>query len=239
MKVEVDIIDEVRPALEKLKGTVRADRVSMVAARGAAIMLRAFFQTLENTRPNKQGFPRQHFWAQVRRGVQTPKLMGQSAVVSINHVGLGQRYYGGEIKPKNGSKFLTIPWRSEAYGKRAREFTDLVFAIVEGIGPALVKKVEYKEKFNKKWKGDGQLKMAKGGTGKAFRETAKEGMITVEKTGGEVFYLLRRSVNQRPDPSVMPTKEEFGQVILKSVSDMLNRLLARQKGASQASTSPV
>ena len=213
MKVEVDIIDEVRPALEKLKGTVRADRVSMVAARGAAIMLRAFFQNLENTRPNKDGFPRQHFWAQVRRGVQTPKVMGQSAVVSINHVGLGQRYYGGEIKPKNGSKFLTIPWRSEAYGKRAREFTNLVFRIVEGIGPALVIGTGGTKRESVNKKGDKKTVGVKGG---------QEGLV---------MYLLRRKVVQRPDPSVMPTKEEFGQVILKSVTDFLNRLLARQNAS--------
>src|ERR1700726_2760847 len=65
------------------------------------------------------GADRTGFYEEAADKVQTPQIEGENAVsVSVDHEGLAQRFYGGDI---SGKPFLTIPARSEAYGHRARE----------------------------------------------------------------------------------------------------------------------
>jgi hypothetical protein len=111
-----------------------------VMGRGVANTLRKHFSKLDRQRPNRLGGTRTHFYGQVRRSVQQPVLLGGDGVkVSIPHVGIAQRYFGGKIEPVNVD-WLTIPARSEAYGKRAREFNDLDFVLFRPDLAALVQR---------------------------------------------------------------------------------------------------
>ncbi|MBI5768760.1 MAG: hypothetical protein HZA93_13260 [Verrucomicrobia bacterium] len=113
------------PPLLRLSNGVQRPDIRRVMGRAIAGALRRYFTKLDRERPNQLGGTRTHFWGQVRRSVQQPELVGGDGVkVAINHVGIAQRYFGGDIEASPGKK-LTIPVNPEAYGHRAREFTDL------------------------------------------------------------------------------------------------------------------
>lgn len=76
-----------------------------------------------DAKPNKMGAPKTHYWRQAGDSVGTLTRAGE-AEVQIKHLGVRQQWKGGVITPKN-SKFLTIPLRAAARGKRAAEFGDL------------------------------------------------------------------------------------------------------------------
>lgn len=96
-----------------------------VGGRAVATHLRKHFSRLDAERPNQLGGPRSHFYGQARNSVQNPEDTGTNeATVSINHVGIAQRYFGGTITAKNAGA-LTIPIHPAAHGQRARAFGKL------------------------------------------------------------------------------------------------------------------
>jgi len=113
------------PPLLRLADGVKRPEVRRVMGRGVATRLRKHFSELDSKRANRLGGKRTHFYGEVRKSVQNPLVEAPDGVmVAINHVGIAQRYFGGVIEAKPGSK-LTIPVHPEAHGKRAREFNDL------------------------------------------------------------------------------------------------------------------
>ncbi|WP_221029902.1 hypothetical protein [Actomonas aquatica] len=123
------------PPLLRLSDRIKRPEVRRVMGRAIATSLRKHFSKLDRERPNKLGGRRTHFWGQVRRSVQQPALIADEGVmISINHVGIAQRYFGGIIQARPGGK-LTIPVHPEAHGRRAREFdlTPIFFADGSGI----------------------------------------------------------------------------------------------------------
>ncbi len=71
--------------------------------------------------PNEKGWPTTAFWLRAARSIRLVEDSDGSISISINKVGVAQRYYGGPIKAKN-TKALTIPVCAEAYGKTAADF---------------------------------------------------------------------------------------------------------------------
>lgn len=115
------------PPLLRLSEGVKRPDIRKVMGRAIATLLRKHFTQLDGERANKLGGRRTHFYGQVRRSVQQPQLVaGDGVAVAINHVGIAQRYFGGDIVPKV-AKWLTLPIHPDAYGFRAREFSDLFF----------------------------------------------------------------------------------------------------------------
>jgi hypothetical protein len=137
--IVANIADRASPSFQRLAAAVQRPDVRKVMGRAIVGTLRKHFTRLDAERPNKLGGARTHFYGQVRRSVQQPELAGGDGVkVSINHVGIAQRYFGGEIVPK-AAKWLTLPVHPEAYGHRAREFSDLDFVPLEGRRAMLVR----------------------------------------------------------------------------------------------------
>ncbi len=113
------------PAIFNLARGLRRPDVLMVMGGAVATELRKHFTELDKSDPNKLGGKRTHFWGKARRSVQPPELVsGDIAKVSITAIGVAQRYYGGDITPRE-AKAITIPVNPAAYGHRAREFDDL------------------------------------------------------------------------------------------------------------------
>lgn len=94
-----------------------------VLGREARNRLVGHFRGNDRTGVNKLGGRRQHFWMQVARSVQSPRvhLDGLAVTVSINHPSIAQKVHGGTIVPKRVSA-LTVPVTAEAYGRFARVF---------------------------------------------------------------------------------------------------------------------
>ena len=164
--------------------------VNPVIGRAGVNLLRDHFRNLESSRPNRLGGPRTHFYNQAARSTHFVTLP-DSVALSVNQVGIRQRFQGGEIRPRN-SKYLTIPAIAEAYGKRAREFNNLRFVMLKN-GPALVEAEATQISIGKK------------------------GVKNKGSVGGRVLYWLRRKVTQKADPSVLPSPEAIRATALGAV----------------------
>ena len=218
--IGLTINNQTAPALKELSRGLAPNTVALVGGRALANRIRARFNELEQTRPNKQGWPRQHFWSQVRRSVQNPVPIGDGQVrVSVNHVGAALRFFGGIVRPVR-AKLLTVPAAAEAYGKRAREFSDLRI----GFAPdeeghqrlALVRTRATQVSFGRKRK-DGTRKVKQG-----------------EEVGGEAVFWLNRKATFNPDPSVLPTQQQLQEEAAGALTRYRDRLIARQNGGGPA-----
>lgn len=98
-----------------------------LAVRGS-LLVRANFAKKES-QPNKEGWPKAHFYAQASRSTFYD-ASDTFARVTIAKLGIRQRLYGGTIKPTKGT-YLTIPADARGYNHRAREFSDLVFGYAD------------------------------------------------------------------------------------------------------------
>jgi hypothetical protein len=216
MSISVEIKDNATPAVEALGQELDTTRLN--PALGAAVT--ALFQRhLIRNPSNAQGWPSTNFWAQAARATNYQALP-EGVVVSVNKIGVRQRYQGGPIDPVNAS-FLTIPAQPEAYGKSAREFFDLVpvfFKKNDGGGRsfgALVVAQQSKLSLGKKRK-DGTRKMS------------------LEETGGAVMFWLVKHVEQQGDKSVIPDDDEIGRTVASTVGSAVARALRRNSTEGNA-----
>jgi hypothetical protein len=114
---------------------------------------------------------------------------------------VAQRRWGGKITPVN-SNWLTLPARAEAYGKRAREFSFLRFAVFhQADGGAPVFALVDTARTDLRGKGGKRKSIA----------------------GGKVYFWLRKSVNQKADESILPKDEEIMRVAKDSIGAFLMR----------------
>jgi len=218
MRLTLKVRENLTATTAALIAELRGPGTVTAAAVGVANETRDWFAGLEQTRPNKMGFPRSHFWSDVRGSVQNPQLSGdQAATVAITHVGIRQRLEGGKIVPLKG-EYLTIPANAQAYSHLAREFHNLHFGFAEnrygGLSPALIENTSQEFTVGRK---------KKDGT-----RTVKPG----RERGGEVFFWLVRQVYQPADPSVLPPEERLVGAVEKAVGGYARNLIARAKGAA-------
>lgn len=140
---------------------------------------------LDIARPNALGGRRTHFYESA--GKNTSYATHDNGVtISVNQTGIAQRYFGGTIEPGPGKKYLTIPARAEAHGRRAGEFDNLEFLFGRHGPYALAERQATAIKFRK-----------------------RKGETTVaasEERGSGIFYWLVKSVSQDPDSSVLPSE---------------------------------
>lgn len=201
MAYSLTITVRTSPQIDKFK-PINMAAVAKVGGRAGANKLREYFFSLDKSRANQLGGARTHFYSQVARSVQQPQLSDDGAKISINHIGAAQRYFGGVIEAKN-SKYLTIPARKEAYGKRAREFNDLEVLWGKRGPIALVQRQ--------------QTQITKGQRGKKD---------THQKVGSLVLFWLVRRVVQKADPTVLPPEDELEDAVAQGIRDYLGTLTA-------------
>lgn len=205
----------------RLLAALAPARLNPVIGRAGTNATVAHLRRLNSERPNALGGRRTNYYAGAARGTSFDVVSDTEVVISIAQIGIRQRVYGGIIRPRT-AKFLTVPAIAEAHGKRAREFGDLKFAIIPRKGPALVRVKRL---------------AAKVATGKRQgRGAISAGVSSVPTSDGgsevEVVFWLRRSVTQKPDPSVLPSTETLGAAIKPAVESHVARALRR--GASPA-----
>lgn len=124
--IRIDVRDRATPVVKAVDRALRPALVNPIIGRSATNTIREHLFGLNSTRPNQLGGRRTQFYAQAARSTQF-QVEGDFVIVSINQVGIAQRFFGGIIRPKN-SKYLAIPVHPSAHGKRPREFDlELVF----------------------------------------------------------------------------------------------------------------
>mgnify|MGYP001571675777 CR=1 FL=1 len=178
------------------------------AGDGVAVLLRKHFIGLEKTRPNRLGGARTHFYGKVQASVQQPVVSGNAADVSIDRVGIAQRYFGGPIEAGHGissktgkpTEFLTVPARAETHGKTAKAFPHLEFRPTRR-GGMLVEML------------------------RTVSRITRAGRRRVSIVGGLVMFWLVRRLVQKPDPTVLPTDADLLQAAETSAAGWLQRRL--------------
>ena len=171
-----------------------AEQVS--AAVGAA-EVNLFQNHLAKNPPNKNHWPTTNFWQRAAQTV-TSEATDNGVAINVNQVGVAQRYYGGDIYPRD-HLFLTIPARSAAYGRTAGDFSNLTVTYGRNGAFALVESLP------------GKISAGKKGAQAAEADDAG---------GGALFWLVR-SVRQDPDPTVLPNESEIAQAAKAAIASLL------------------
>jgi len=202
MRIDIDI-EGVDKELQSLSRDLKGTRLSHTIGGSARIKIADHLVGSDAERPNKMGGPRSHFFADAARSTQY-FIQADGVYVAIFKTGIRQRFFGGTIRPVK-SKYLTIPARAEAYGRRAREFDDLevlygrrgAYALAQRAGTS-ISFVKDKRKSRK-----GQMRVKRGA-----------------QRGG-VFFWLVKSVTQTADPSILPTEQQIKEHVVADITKML------------------
>ena len=70
-----------------------------------------------DSEPNKRGWPKQHFWARIRRVTALSSISEDGATVTVSDPAFGARVHGATIRPKQ-ARALAIPLVPQAAGVR-------------------------------------------------------------------------------------------------------------------------
>jgi hypothetical protein len=194
------------PELQSMRVAITPHRMAAELGPRATRLVQRNFLKKERA-GNAKGWPSQHFYARAAEATNWQEGFG-FVLISVNQIGIRLRLQGGVVKPVNAGA-LTIPAVPEAYGKRAREFNNLRFGFALNpetgkMMPALVEAEATHIKIGKQKK-DGS-------------RTIKRGE---EATGKKAIYWLLASTSHDPDPTVMPTDEEFQRVMDESIETVL------------------
>src|SRR4051794_23815233 len=111
LTIQADELDALFTLAEQLSG---ASASSQLLGRVGEVLqetVRGHFEKLAGDTAHHKtsealGADRSGFYADAANKVQAPQIEGQGVSVSVDHQGLAQRYYGGDIV---GNPFLTIP----------------------------------------------------------------------------------------------------------------------------------
>lgn len=100
--------------LKAAAGRVRDHaRTTKIGANAVGNKMKSHFRQL-NQKPNKNGWKKSDFWAQIRDSVQILAESG-AAVVQINDPRFNLKFFGGTVTPKT-AKLLAIPLQPEFAG---------------------------------------------------------------------------------------------------------------------------
>jgi len=235
-------IDRMKFTDEELTGVLK------VGARGVSEYLRKFYRKKSQNEPNKLNPARRtHFWNRIGNTVNNgnPNSANKAepivekpgqVVVTIASPLLHHKIKGGTIKAKN-VKYLTIPLAPEAYDRRARRFPDL-FVIKSKKGNLLLVKPDKssgsvpRKKFNAKK----EAKRKQPKTERPKRENKPLGLKVPERetpttqaeSGFTPYYLLKKSVTQKPWPKSIPTEKQITDVFIKESAFGIRRVKERR-----------
>jgi len=236
-------IDRMKFSDEELTGVLK------VGARGVSQYLRKFYREKNGREKNKLGGKRTNFWNKVGNTVNNgnPNHSNKAepivespgrVVVTIASPILPHKIKGGTIRPvRAGVKYLTIPLVAEAYDKRARRFPDL-FVIKSKKGNLLLVKPDKssgsvpRQKFSAKKEAKRQLP----NTERPKRENKTLGLKVPERetptmqeeSGFTPYFLLKKSVTQKPWPNSIPTEQQIRDVFIKESDYGIQRVKERR-----------
>lgn len=208
--IPIDVKETGSKVFHAIGQALQPAKIGPIIGRSATNTIRTHLFGVNNSRPNKLGGRRTNYYGQAARSTQF-QMQGDTVVVSINQIGIAQRYFGGTIKPKT-AKFLAIPVHPAAHGKRPREF-DLEVVFGEGGRP---------------------IALATKKTSDVRLRQTKRGKVTRSNVTrfGEIMFRLVKSVTQQPDPTVLPYDEQIEAGIDRDVGSYLDRTTQRAGGTT-------
>lgn len=217
IKVQSDALSDLETAVEELGGAVTGNDVMMIMGRAAQQVIKDHFEKLAGDAVHHKtaeslGAERTGLYEEAARGTEAPQLESGGVSVSVHQVAIAQRLFGGTVEPVN-AKFLTIPARSESYGKRAGEFDNLVPILFPSGAGALVQR---------------EATVLRGGRSRGEKRVAGIGEHRKgEEMGGLIYFWLVKQVTQSPDPSVLPGDEEILDPVMAAAAAFIDSVVTR------------
>lgn len=203
MSLEITIVDKATKEIDKLF-RLNSAQGYRIAGIGVMETVKSYLAKRDEL-PQSRGWRKQHFNSKAARKTFL-KSNSSGATVHISLVGF-KTYALGEpkvIRPVN-VKFLTIPARSDAYGRRAREFSGLqVLRVVNERGVPQLALVHVAEDVT-----------APSKTGKRVKRYKSE--------IGDVYYWLARSVKTKPHPEAIPSNAAMLASAVNSLREYVNK----------------
>ncbi len=204
--------DAATPALQSLRAGLAPEQVNPIIGRSARNTYRTHLFGLNAQRANKLNGPRTNFYASAARATQF-RVQGDFVIISINQVGIGLRYFGGTVRPKE-KKYLTIPAIPEAHGKRASEFSGLFFAFEKNLRTGKL-----------------QPALVQGERSLLRRRRDRAGAVRTFFAGSQarrVVYWLVTEATFRPDPTVLPHPELVEAQAARAVDAYVQLIIERR-----------
>ncbi len=203
---QVTIRDAATPSIVRMALAASSPRLLSIGGRAAANVWKARLVELNTERHRDGG--RNYFYS-ASKSVAFAVAINR-IILSANWQGLNQRLQGGTITAGangSGKKWLPIAARDEAYGHRPGEFTDLHFVKFRNDLAALV-----------------QNQYGSPGTrGSTSRSITPRGQARSESLGGGIFYWLKPSVYQAPNPKVLPDDDQLTGAVVTAMEQALQR----------------
>ena len=211
VNVTVTDTDALIPRLATFVAGLRpSGRVGLNRAIGAAALqlTRAHLIEIGNTRHDtakRLGASPTGHWSQAAEKTKA-NADANGATITIKQPGIGRAAHDVTIVPKDGKKFLTLPNRAEAYGKRARR---------AGIALKMV------------WGRKGPWALVP----KDF--AIPKGEAAFSKIKEIAYYILARKIDQKQDRTLLPSDAEYRQATLEGARDYVAYLLQRAREATR------
>lgn len=198
---------EVRNRLQELGRLAGNPRPVLVAATGAVRKLLQDHFKRRQQKPNAMGGKRTNFWMDVYRSTQLGEVTDRHGVIVIGDPRFAQKVYGGtitagkSISSKTGkpTKYLAIPARKEAYGKRPAMMTGVELHVVQ-CGP-------------------------NGGGALVVKTAAKAKSKFIDL----VMYWLVRKVTQKKDPDALPPGDALEKTAVEAAETYLHAVAVRSQ----------
>ena len=204
----IQINDYATPGIDAKLQRTEPKRVAEICRPRAEAFWR---DRLKSLGPNKRGWPTTKFYERAADSV-TGRVEGDALVLTADHQGLRQRWQGGVITPRRAGA-LTIPISPISYGKSAHEFPDL-FLIKTVKGAYLVR-------YTNTVTANGGTKFAHAEDRRVASRRKKRGLVSRAKSTLEFLFKLSKGVKQDGNPDVVPTNDEFAEVLLPRIEEAI------------------
>lgn len=196
--LSITVTDTATPALRQKLAQCSPARLARIL--GPAL-LRLTQDHLIANGPNQRGWPTTGFWPRAAKAA-TWTGTDDGVLISINQIGVRQRFHGGTIRPVK-ARALTIPISPEAHGKTASDFPE-AFLLKTKKGAYLVQRGEgISAKGNV---------VKKRGRGFAARRVV---------AALEFLFKLSPGVEQAGDRSVIPSPDTYAAAARQRLTEAL------------------
>ena len=209
MQIRLDITkDTAGPALTKLASLLASQALRRYIGGAVTVYTQAHLRGLTG---NKNGWPSQQFYQKAALGTRYETVAEGVRVLVDNEDAPGamkhqfNRGIPGRTEIVCKGKLLTVPARAEFYGHSPREFDNLKFVSFASGAKALVI-------------GSGGTNLVNFGTGRGSSKG------TGARSAMMIAYWLVDRVEQDAKPEVLPSKNQYLQIIGSAVQDGLRKL---------------
>lgn len=205
MTLQIQISGNAQEAIRNAVNTLTFRNAARVGAQSLRMGVRKFLNQ-RNLQPNKKNWPKTN-WFRRAAGKTTFFEDSSGAGIAIDLPGFNQRYTGtpSTIFPVN-AKTIAIPMHPMAYGRRPREFKDLLFVPV----------------LRGRTVGFLAMRMSAAAPVKGRRAAAAAQSRSAVWIN---LYRLVRYVKVKADKTILPTEAEMQSMVFAGIQEMAARAL--------------